>query len=81
MRADPDKVHERYYRGFLDLQVSEPPGKWGMVVVSQSLDDTETDGSAIAAAARLGGIVDSANIVEEGECACTILYDATFEVR
>ena len=74
------KARERYYHGFLDLTLSEPPGLWGVVVMSQTLDTTPTDGDPIQAARRLGGIVDSANIVETGECACTILYDHVFEV-
>ena len=51
-----------------------------MVVVSQSLDTTPTGGDPIAAARRLGGIVDSANVSETGECACEILFDHTFDV-
>ena len=75
------KVHARYYTGTLDLNAAEPPGVWGVVVMSQTLDATPTGGDPVQAARRLGGVVDSANIVETGECACTILHDHTFEVR
>ena len=74
------RVRGRYYTGELTLARNEPPGKWGIVVVSQTLDNTPTGGDPVAAATRLGGIVDSANVVETGECACTILFDATFDV-
>jgi hypothetical protein len=30
---------------------------------------------------RLGGVVNSANVQEQGECTCTLLFDHTFEVR
>jgi hypothetical protein len=36
------------------------------------------DGDPIAAARKLGGIVDSANVTETGQCVCEILYDDTF---
>ena len=74
------KAISRYYRGSFDLGLREPVGRWGVVVVAQTLDDTPNGGDPVAAARRLGGIVDSANIVETGECACTILLDHTFEV-
>lgn len=70
----------RFYTGTFKLNRTEPPGKWGVMVVSQSLDDTHTGADPVNAARKLGGIVDSANIVETGECACTILFDATFDV-
>ena len=62
------------------LPLNEPDGKWAVVVVSQSLDNTPTNGDPITAARKLGGIVDSANVSETGECACEILFDATFDV-
>lgn len=71
----------RFYTGTFPLNRLEAPGRWGVMVVSQSLDNTRTGGDPVSAARKLGGIVDSANVVETGECACTILYDATFEVR
>jgi hypothetical protein len=78
--VDRWKAVSRYYTGSFDLGLREPPGKWAVVVVAQTLDDTPTGGDAVAAARRLGGIVDSANIVETGECACTMLFDHTFDV-
>lgn len=44
----------------------------------QTLDDTPTGGDPVQAARRLGGIVDSANIVETETCVCTLLHDHTF---
>ncbi|HST17341.1 MAG TPA: hypothetical protein VLK36_06705 [Gaiellaceae bacterium] len=69
-----------YYAGSFTLPLDEPDGKWAVVVVSQTLDNTPTDGDPIAAARKLGGIVDSANVSETGECACEILFDHTFDV-
>jgi len=74
------KIQARFYTGSFDLHHAEPPGKWGVTVVSQSLDDTPTGGDPVRAARRLGGIVDSANVVVTGQCACTILFDTTFDV-
>jgi hypothetical protein len=70
-----------YYGGSFSLPLNEPDGKWAVVVVSQSLDNTPTNGDPIAAAGTLGGIVDSANVSETGECACEILFDHTFDVE
>lgn len=78
--ADRWKAVSRYYTGTLDLGLRERPGRWAVVIVAQTLDATPTGGDPVAAARRLGGIVDSANLVETGECACTILFDHTFEV-
>lgn len=69
-----------YYTGTFPLAVNERDGKWAVVVVTQSVDDTPTGGDPLTAASKLGGIVDSANVVETGECACEILFDATFDV-
>ncbi len=74
------KILSHFYTGSLVLDRAEQPGTWGVTVVSQTLDDTPQGGDPVRAAQRLGGIVDSANVVEEGQCACTILFDATFEV-
>jgi hypothetical protein len=74
------KARSAYYTGSVDLASAEPAGTWGVAVVSQTLDVTPTDGDPVQAAHRLGGIVDSANIVERSECSCTLLYDETFEV-
>ena len=68
------------YTGSFPLPLNEPDGKWAVVVVTQSLDNTPTNGDPIAAARKLGGIVDSANVSETGECACEILFDHTFDV-
>lgn len=77
----PDsQAQSRFYTGTFQLNRTEAPGRWGVMVVSQSLDDTRTGGDPVSAARKLGGIVDSVNVVETGECACTILYDATFDV-
>ena len=70
-----------WYSGTFTLPSNEPEGKWAVVVVTQTLDTTPTGGDPIQAARKLGGIVDSANVVETGECACEILYDATFDVK
>jgi hypothetical protein len=78
--TDPWKAVSRYYTGTLDLALRERPGKWAVVVVAQTLDATPTGGDPVAAARRLSGIVDSANVVEIGQCACTILFDHTFDV-
>ncbi|KAK4450909.1 hypothetical protein QBC34DRAFT_459245 [Podospora aff. communis PSN243] len=75
------KGFSTYYGGGFRLPIKEPDGKWAVVVVSQSLDNTPTGGDPITAARKLGGIVDSANVTETGECACEILYDATFDVE
>lgn len=78
---DPWKGMSTYYSGTLDLPLQEPAGTWAVVVISQSTDMSPTGGDPIAAARRLGGIVNSANIQEQGECTCTLLFDHTFEVR
>jgi hypothetical protein len=70
-----------YYSGTFPLPTNEPDGKWAVVVVTQSLDHTPTGGDPITAARQLGGIVDSANVVETGECVCEILFDHTFDVK
>lgn len=79
---DPErwKAHSQWYTATLDLPLREPAGTWAVVVVAQTMDDSPTGGDPISAARRLGGIVDSANAVEMGECACTILFDHTFDV-
>lgn len=74
------KAHSHWYTATFDLPMREPAGTWAVVVVAQTMDDSPTGGDPIAAARRLGGIVDSANAAEMGECACTILFDHTFEV-
>jgi hypothetical protein len=78
--VDRWKARSLYYNGSFDLGLREPAGKWAVVVVAQTLDDTPPGGDPVSAARRLGGIVDSANIVETGECACSILFDHTFDV-
>lgn len=78
--AERYKAVSRYYRGTLDLPLREPAGKWAVVVVSQTLDATPTGGDPVTAARRLGGIADSANSAEIGQCACAILFDHTFDV-
>lgn len=77
----PWKGVSTWYTGTFTLPSNEPDGKWAVVVVTQSLDLTPTGGDPIQAARRLGGIVDSANVVETGECACAILFDHTFDVK
>lgn len=79
--ADPWKAMSTYYSGTFDLPLQEPAGKWAAVVISQSMDMSLTGGDPISAARRLGGIVNSANIQEQGECTCTLLFDHTFDVR
>lgn len=79
--VDRWKGRSAYYTGTLDLPLQEPAGKWAVVVISQSMDMTPTGGDPIAAARRLGGVVNSANVQEQGECTCTLLFDHTFEVR
>ena len=78
--AGPWKAVSSYYTGTLDLALRERPGKWAVVVVAQTMDATPTGGDPLAAARRLSGIVNSANVVETGQCACTILFDHTFDV-
>jgi len=80
IRLNPDRVASRYYTGSIDLSPAERRGTWAVVVVSQTPDDTETGGDPIRAARRLGGIVDSANVVASRECACSVLFDHTFDV-
>ena len=70
-----------YYSGTFDLALQEAAGKWGVVVISQSMDMSPTGGDPIAAARRLGGIVNSANVHEQGECTCSLLFDHTFDVQ
>ena len=79
--AEKWKAKSTYYSGTLDLALQEPAGKWGVIVIAQTLDNTPTGGDPVTAARRLSGIVDTANIVETGECACTALFDHVFEVR
>lgn len=78
--AEQRKVVSRYYRGTLNLPLRESAGKWAVVVVSQTLDATPTGGDPVTAARQLGGIVDSSNATEIGQCACSILFDHTFDV-
>lgn len=73
-------LRSRYYTGALDLAVSEPPGKWAVVAVSQTIDATPTNGDPVQAARLLGGIVDSANVIASRECACSVLFDHVFDV-
>ena len=82
-RISVEQLHGRstYYTGTFDLALQEPAGKWGVVVISQSLDMSPTGGDPIAAARRLGGIVNSANVHEQGECMCSLLFDHTFDVQ
>jgi hypothetical protein len=78
---DSWKGMSTYYTGTFDLPLQEPAGKWAVVVISQSMDMSPTGGDPIAAARRLGGVVNSANIQEQAECTCTLLFDHTFDVR
>jgi hypothetical protein len=75
-----DKAISTYYTGAFPLPASEPDGKWAVAVVTQSLDPTPTGGDPLDFARRLSGIVDSANVIETGECVCELLFDATFAV-
>ncbi|HEY0371846.1 MAG TPA: hypothetical protein VGD79_07575 [Thermoanaerobaculia bacterium] len=79
--AEHWKANSTYYSGTFDLPLQEPPGKWAVLVISQSMDMAPTGGDPIAAARRLGGIVNSANVQEQGECTCTLLFDHVFEVQ
>ena len=81
-KLDPSrwKASSQYYGGRLELAAQEPPGKWAVVVVAQSMDNTPTGGDPLTAAARLSGIAASSNVSEVGECACSILFDAMFDV-
>lgn len=79
--VEPWKGLSAYYTATFDLPLQEPAGKWAVVVISQSMDLSPTGGDPIAAARRLGGVVNSANVQEAGECVCTMLFDHTFEVR
>jgi hypothetical protein len=79
--VDRWKGRSAYYTSTFDLPLQEPAGKWAVVVISQSMDMSPTGGDPIAAARRLGGVVNSANVQEQGECTCTLLFDHTFEVR
>jgi len=74
------KAMSTYYSGTFDLPLQEPAGKWAVVVISQSMDMSPTGGDPIEAARRLSGIVNSANIQEQAECTCTLLFDHTFDV-
>jgi hypothetical protein len=74
------KGRSTYYTGTFDLGLNEHPGKWAVVVVAQTMDNTPTGGDPVQAARRLSGIVDTANAVETGECACTVLFDSMFDV-
>ena len=82
-RIDVDrwKARSMYYTGTFDVPLQERPGRWGVVVISQSMDLSPTGGDPIAAARRLGGIVNSANVQEQGECTCTLLVDHAFDVQ
>lgn len=75
-----DRVARSVYSATLRLDAGEPAGTWGVAVVSQTLDSTPTGGDPLQAAWALGGIADSANVVEVGQCACSVLFDATFRV-
>jgi hypothetical protein len=75
------KALSTYYSGTLDLPLQEPAGKWAVVVISQSMDMSPTGGDPIAAARRVSGVVNSANIQEQGDCVCNLLFDHTFDVR
>lgn len=83
-RLPPDlhanEVARSVYTATLKLGAGEPAGTWAVTVVSQTLDNTPTGGDPLQAARSLGGIADSANVVEVGTCACTVLFDATFPV-
>lgn len=79
--VDRWKAMSTYYSGTFDLALQEPAGKWAVVVISQSMDMSPTGGDPIAAARRLSGIVNSANVQEQAECTCTLLFDHTFEVQ
>lgn len=75
-----NEVARSVYTANLKLGAGEPAGTWAVTVVSQTLDNTPTGADPIQAARSLGGIADSANVVEVGTCACTVLFDATFHV-
>jgi len=75
------KAVSTYYTGAMDLGLREPAGTWAVSVITQTLDHTPTGSDPVAAARRLGGIIDSANVVEVGVCACTLLYDHTLAVQ
>lgn len=64
-----------YDTGTFNLPLQEPVGTWAVIVISQSMDVTPTGGDPIAAARRLGGVVNSENVQEQGECTCTPLFD------
>lgn len=81
LNPEPWKGVSSYYSGTFTLPLDEPDGRWAVVVVTQTIDDTPTGGDPIRAAGSLGGIVDSANVVETGECSCEVLFDHTFDVR
>jgi hypothetical protein len=79
-RALTHRADAGYYTGTFALDWNESPGRWGVMVVSQTIDDTPNGGNPISGARKLGGIVDSANLVETSECVCEVLFDATFDV-
>ncbi|MDF9749202.1 hypothetical protein [Arthrobacter sp. ES3-54] len=79
--VDRWKGRSTYHTGTFDLALQEQSGTWAVVVISQSMDMSPTGGDPIAAARRLGGVVNSANVQEQGECTCTLLFDHTFQVQ
>lgn len=79
--AERWKANSTYYSGTFDLPLTEPAGKWAVVVISQGIDLSPTGADPVDAARRLGGIANSANVQEQGECTCTLLFDHVFEVQ
>jgi hypothetical protein len=68
------------YTGNLDLDLHEPPGKWGITLFVQTVNNFPISANPIDSAKTIGGIMVSDNIVDSKECTCSLLIDHIFEV-
>jgi hypothetical protein len=69
------------YTAGYDLPAGATPGRWGVVVFAQSLDETPLPSAdPMTIAARLAGITETVNVVAGPRAAAELLVDATFDV-
>jgi hypothetical protein len=69
------------YTGGYDLPASATPGRWGLVVFSQTLDETPLPSAdPMTLAGRLAGITETVNVIQGPGSALELLVDATFDV-
>lgn len=69
-----------HYRGSHDIDLGENPGRWGIVLSVQTVDNSPRGTEPVVAAQTIGGITASRNVADLGICLIVLLLDHAFDV-